>query len=100
MAYVENLKPLSGSNFSTAFIRPMLPSWIRSSKQNIAPVLLGNADHQPEVLLDEPLPGPLVAGLGPHAEIYLLGVRQEIALPDVREILGEELGGLDSRSIF
>src|ERR687895_203067 len=60
----------------------------------VASVLLGNADHEPEVLLDEPLPGPLVAGLGSHAEIYLLGVRQEIALPDVREILGEELGGL------
>ena len=32
VAYVENLQPRSGSNFSTAFIRPMLPSWIRSSK--------------------------------------------------------------------
>src|ERR671915_1193122 len=60
----------------------------------VAPVLLGNADHQPEVLLDEPLPGPLVAGLGPHAEIYLLPVRQQVALPYVREILGEELRGL------
>src|SRR5918998_2063305 len=60
----------------------------------VAPVLLGNADHQPEVLLDEPLPGPPVAGLGPHAEIYLLPVRQQVALPYVREILGEELGGL------
>src|SRR5215212_6149128 len=63
-------------------------------RQPVAPVLLGNADHEPEVLLDEPLPGALVAGLGPHAEVYLLLVRQEIALPDVREVLGEELGGL------
>src|SRR5918995_1321299 len=62
--------------------------------QPVAPVLFGNASPQPEVLLDEPLPAPPVAGLGPHAEIYLLPVRQEIALPDVREILGEELGGL------
>src|SRR5215204_5573265 len=62
--------------------------------QPVAPVLFGNADHQPEVLLDEPLPGPPVAGLGPDAEIYLLPVRKEIALPDMREILGEELGSL------
>src|SRR5215211_3603792 len=32
VAYVENRKPRSGSYFSTAFISPMLPSWIRSSK--------------------------------------------------------------------
>ena len=31
VAYVENLKPLRQSNFSTACIRPRLPSWIRSS---------------------------------------------------------------------
>ena len=31
VAYVENLKPLRQSNFSTACIRPMLPSWIMSS---------------------------------------------------------------------
>jgi hypothetical protein len=37
VAYVENLKPLSGSNFSTAFISPMLPSWIKSSKGNPYP---------------------------------------------------------------
>ena len=30
VAYVENLKPLRQSNFSTACIRPRLPSWIRS----------------------------------------------------------------------
>ena len=30
VAYVENLKPFSKSNFSTARIRPMLPSWMRS----------------------------------------------------------------------
>ena len=31
VAYVENLKPLRQSNFSAARIRPMIPSWIRSS---------------------------------------------------------------------
>ena len=31
VAYVENLKPLRQSNFSTACIRPRLPSWMRSS---------------------------------------------------------------------
>ena len=30
VAYVENLYPRRHSNLSTAFIRPMLPSWIRS----------------------------------------------------------------------
>ncbi len=30
VAYVENLKPFSKSNFSTARMRPMFPSWIRS----------------------------------------------------------------------
>ena len=30
VAYVENLKPLRQSNFSTACMRPRLPSWIRS----------------------------------------------------------------------
>ena len=31
VAYVENLKPFRQSNFSAARIRPMIPSWIRSS---------------------------------------------------------------------
>src|ERR1044072_8470479 len=30
VAYVENLEPRRYSNLSTAFMRPMLPSWIRS----------------------------------------------------------------------
>ena len=30
VAYVENLKPRSGSNFSTARMRPRLPSWMTS----------------------------------------------------------------------
>ena len=30
VAYVENLKPRRQSNFSTARLRPMMPSWIRS----------------------------------------------------------------------
>src|ERR687896_983719 len=51
--------------------------------QPVAPILFGHRYHEPEVLLDKPLPGPPVAGLGPQAEIYLLPVRQEIALPDV-----------------
>src|SRR5215212_6784761 len=32
VAYVENLKPLNGSNFSAALISPRLPSWMRSRK--------------------------------------------------------------------
>ena len=34
VAYVENLNPLLKSNFSTALIKPILPSWIKS-KNNI-----------------------------------------------------------------
>src|SRR5215210_5869906 len=33
VAYVENLKPLDGSNFSAALMRPRLPSWMRSRKE-------------------------------------------------------------------
>src|SRR5215211_8863446 len=32
VAYVEKRLPISGSNFSTALIKPALPSWIKSSK--------------------------------------------------------------------
>src|SRR5918995_2913361 len=55
---------------------------------------LGNADHEPEVLLDELLARPVVAGLGPLAEIYLLPVRQQIPLVDTREVPGDEIRGL------
>src|SRR5215217_8667279 len=33
VAYVENLKPLEGSNFSAALMRPRFPSWIRSRNE-------------------------------------------------------------------
>ena len=33
VAYVENLYPRRYSYFSTAFMRPVLPSWIRSRKE-------------------------------------------------------------------
>jgi hypothetical protein len=38
VAYVENLKPFSKSNFSTARMRPMLPSWMRSRKDMPRPM--------------------------------------------------------------
>src|SRR5215210_744711 len=38
VAYVEKRLPISGSNFSTARIRPALPSWIRSSKSTPRPL--------------------------------------------------------------
>ena len=37
VAYVENLKPLRWSNFSTARMRPSDPSWIRSRKVSPRP---------------------------------------------------------------
>src|SRR5919112_893328 len=37
VAYVENLKPLRQSNFSTARISPRMPSWIRSSSVSSEP---------------------------------------------------------------
>src|ERR671920_1946080 len=55
---------------------------------------LGNADHEPEVLLDELLARPVVTGLGPLAEVDFLPVRQEIALVDAREVPGDEIRGL------
>src|SRR5215212_5131283 len=55
---------------------------------------LGNADHEPEVLLDELLTRPVVTGLGPLAEVDLLPVRQEIPLVDAREVPGDEIRGL------
>ena len=57
-------------------------------------VLLGYAHHKPEVLLDEPLAGPRVAGLGPLGEVYLLGVREQLALVDAGEVARYEIGGL------
>src|SRR5918993_5572039 len=38
VAYVEKRLPISGSNFSTARIRPAFPSWIRSSKATPRPL--------------------------------------------------------------
>src|SRR5918999_1395496 len=57
-------------------------------------VLLGHAYNEPEVLLDEPLPGTLVSELGPLGEIYLLGVREQLALVDVGEVAWDEIRGL------
>src|ERR671910_3333852 len=57
-------------------------------------VLLGYAYNEHEVLLDEPLAGPLVSGLGPLGEVYLLGVREQLALVDVGEVAGDQIRGL------
>src|SRR5947209_19949935 len=74
VAYVENLKPRSGSNLSTAFIKPMLPSWIKSSSGNPCPrYFLAHLDHQAQVPLHEPGTGLLVAGPGPPGEVSPLG---------------------------
>src|SRR5215203_1645523 len=62
--------------------------------QTLASVLLGYAYNEPEVLLDEPLPGTLISSLGPLGEVYLLGVREQLALVDVGEVAGDEIRGL------
>src|SRR3712207_9555843 len=62
--------------------------------QPVAAVLLGHGDDEPEVLLDEPLASLLVAGLGSPRELYLLYVREQLALPDARQVLRQELWGL------
>src|SRR5918993_2854494 len=54
-------------------------------------VLLGYAHDEPQVLLDESLPGTLVSGLGPLGEVYLLGVREQLALVDVGEVAWDEI---------
>ena len=51
---MENLKPLRQSNFSTACMRPRLPSWIRSSKRQAGGlVLLRDRNDEPQVGLDK-----------------------------------------------
>src|SRR5918994_2156866 len=65
--------------------------------QPIAPVLLGHRDHEPQVLLDELLASPLVARLGPVRELYLLGVREQLALVYPGEVAGNKVGGLKPR---
>src|SRR5215208_5962122 len=57
-------------------------------------VLLGYAHDEPQVLLDEPLAGTLVSGLGPLGEVDLLGVREQLALVDVGEVAWDEIRGL------
>src|SRR5918995_7235288 len=63
-------------------------------RQSLAPVLLGYAHDEPQVLLYEPLAGTLVSGLGPLGEVYLLGVREQLALVDVSKVPGDEIRGL------
>src|SRR5215217_4366105 len=63
-------------------------------RQTLATVLLGHAHDEPQVLLDEPLTGPCVPGLGPLGEVYLLGVREQLALVDVGKVPRDEIRGL------
>jgi hypothetical protein len=63
-------------------------------RQSHPTVLLGYAHDEPQVLLDESLPGTLVSGLGPLGEVYLLGVREQLALVDVCEVAGDQIRGL------
>ena len=52
------MKPLRQSNFSTAWMSPRLPSWMRSSSDRSgALVSLGDRHHEAEVAVDEGLPG-------------------------------------------
>ena len=92
VAYVENLNPRRQSNSSTARIRPMLPSWIRSSSgQALALVLAGHGHHQPQVGHDEPLAGGLgLADLAARLGDALLGAQAAGA-----ETLFGLLAGLD-----
>src|SRR5215210_6846353 len=57
----------------------------------VAAVLLGHRDDEAEVLLDEPLACALISGLGGLGEFDLLGVREQVALPDVPQVLRQEL---------
>jgi hypothetical protein len=69
---VEKRKPLSESNFSTAFISPMLP------------------------LLDELLLSLLVARTSLLGEDYLLAVGKETILAYLRQITGQQLRRFES----
>ena len=53
VAYVENLQPRRQSNFSTARVSPIVPSWIRSGERQALPLeRLRHRDDEPEVRLD------------------------------------------------
>src|SRR5918997_550517 len=64
--------------------------------QPLPAVLFGDADHEPEVLLDEPLPCPSVAGFGPPRQVHLLAVRQKGPLVDTRKVARQNLRRLRS----
>src|SRR5215210_734973 len=55
---------------------------------------LCDAHDEPQILLDQLLARPVVAGLGPLAQVDLLLVRQEVPLVDTREVPGDEVGSL------
>ena len=86
VAYVENLKPLRQSNFSTACIRPRLPSWIRSSSGRPGRlVLLGDRDDEAQVRLHErPLRVVAVPGAAPQLPL----LRRREALGGVQLLAG------------
>ena len=93
VAYVENLKPRRQSNFSTARISPMIPSWIRSSsEQAVTLVLLRDRDDEAEVRVDHPVLRPLVAALDLLRELDLLGGGQQRVAPGLVEEELERVG--------
>src|SRR5215211_145415 len=55
------------------------------------PVLLGDGDHQPQVRLDEPLSGTLLALMGAPAEVALLAGVEQPASADLAKVLCENV---------
>jgi len=64
-------------------MRPMFPSWIKSSKGNPnAAVFLGNRDHESQVALGQLNASRLVAGPHSSTEVDLLFGGKELPPPD------------------
>src|SRR5215212_4057641 len=57
----------------------------------VAAVPLSHRDHQPQVLLDKLAAGLLLAPLGTLGEVYLLLMGEEVALPDMPQVLRQKL---------
>ena len=92
VAYVENLKPLRQSNFSTAWIKPEVAFLDQVGQRQARPlVLAGYRNNQTEVGVDELGCGVFASEDGLAKLLLTLGREVRAAL----QLLTSSLGGLD-----
>src|SRR5260370_38875566 len=85
--YVLNLPPFAGSKRSTAFIRPMFPSEIKSrSGSPKIRVVASDLNDQSEVCFDHPSPSLLVSLLNACGQLNLLLRSQQRSLADLSKV--------------